>query len=101
MMNQVILVGRIKEIKEEKEKTIVTIVVPNSFKNVDGEYDNNYIDCILFGDISNTTKEYCKIGDVIGVKGRIKKLENDKEISIIAEKVTFLSSGKKSEDEEN
>ena len=92
MINQIILTGRIKEIKEENENVIVTLSVNNSFKNMYGEYEENLIDCKLYKGIAETTKEYCKIGDVIGVKGRLQKLENDKELTAIAEKISFLSS---------
>ena len=94
MLNQIVLVGRIKEIKEEKENVIVKLSVNNSFKNMHGEYEENLIDCKLYKGIAEKTKEYCKTGDVIGVKGRLQKLENDKELTVIAERVSFLSARK-------
>ena len=33
--------------------------------------------------------EFCKKGDIIGVKGRLQRLEGN-ELQVIAEKVTFL-----------
>lgn len=99
MLNQIVLVGRIKEIKEDEKSTIMTLIVPQSFKNVNGEYENNYIDVKLFKMLAENTKEYCKIGDMVGVKGRIQKLESDDTLQLIAEKITFLSSTRK-EDEE-
>ena len=93
MLNQVILVGRLVEIKEEGKKAIITLAVPQSFQNVDGEYDTNYIECILFGSVAKNTIEYCKKGDVIGIKGRIQRL-GEEPMGIIAEKVTFLASSK-------
>lgn len=101
MLNQIVLVGRIKEIKENKESAIVTLAVQQCFKNENGEYDTNFIDCHLYKGIAENTKEYCKIGDIVGVKGRIQKLESDKELKLIAERVTFLSSkAPRKEDEE-
>ena len=46
--------------------------------------------------ISKNVCEYCKKNDVIGIKGRIESVkENDNyNVRIIAEKVTFLSSSK-------
>ncbi len=103
MCNNYVLVGRIKEIKEDKTNkcAIVTLTVPQSFKNANGEHDTNFIDVRMFGSIAESTKEYCKIGDIVGVRGRLQKLENDKELNVIAERVSFLSSkALRKEDEE-
>ena len=57
MLNQCILVGRIKELHEGNNESV---------------------------------NEYCKKGDIVGVKGR---LENVNDVLIVkAEKITFLSS---------
>jgi len=109
MLNQIVLVGRlVKEVELEKEgdKNIATmsLAIPRSYKNENGEYDTDFIDCILWNVIAENTSEYCKKGDVVGVKGRVQSrtIENEDEtktnkIEIVAEKVTFLSS-KKSEE---
>ena len=110
MLNQSLLVGRIVDtpviVKEEDESfTIVTLSVPRSFRNENGEYDNDVIPCKLWNSIAENTVEYCKQGDLIGVKGRVQSrvIENEDKkeyiTEIIAEKVTFLSS-KKNEDDE-
>ena len=67
MLNQVIIVGRLKEIiKVEKNKLNLVVSVPQSFKNKDGKYDVDLIDCEVGGSIADTTNEYCEIGNVIG-----------------------------------
>ena len=76
MLNQVILVGRIASeftTKEEDGKKIatVTVAIPRSFKNMNGEYETDFVDIRLFNDVATNTKEYCRKGDIIGVKGRI------------------------------
>ena len=111
MLNQIVLVGRIKEIKEDKKNKcgIMTLAVQQNFKNTNGEYDINFIDIKMFGGIAENTKEYCKNGDMVGVKGRLQSetinLFNGKFISnvcnVIAERVTFLSNkATRKEDEE-
>ena len=99
MMNQVILVGRItSDVKDNN----VTIAVNRSFKNADGVYETDFISIELFGAIGQNMAEYCKKGDIIGVKGRLqtKNSEDGKLITyIVAEKVTFLSSRKNEEEE--
>lgn len=106
MLNQVILVGRLtRDIvvnKSDKGMRVatITLAVPRSFKNVDGSYDTDFIDCVAFDVIAENTKEYCTKGDIIGVKGRIqsrlveKDGKKDNVVEIIAEKVTFLSNKK-------
>lgn len=93
MLNQVVLVGRLTEIKRENEYTIgIELAVPRSFKNEDGIYDTDYIKCMVNGNIAKNTEEYCKKGYLVGIKGRVQA--KDGKIDIIAEKITFLSSKK-------
>ena len=106
MINTVTLVGRIArdlEITENEEgKKVLTIVVavPRQYKNINGEYETDFIPCVLWNDIGKKVSEYCQKGDLVGVKGRVQS--NDGQIKIMAEQVTFLSSSasvKKSEEE--
>lgn len=110
MLNQTVLVGRIvenptiKELEDGKKVSNITLAVPRSFKNLDGEYDTDFIDCVLWKTIAESTCEYCKKGDLVGVKGRLQtrsiELEDGstkKYMEVIAEKVTFLSTKKEEE----
>ena len=92
MLNQVVLVGRLKEIKEEEKGISIMLVVPRSYKNEEGIYEEDCIQVRLCGSVANNTKEYCNKGDLVGIKGRIQAKDND--IEIVAEKLTFLSSKK-------
>lgn len=106
MLNQVILVGRLTkdpeftELENGKKVLNVLLAVPRSYKNENGEYDTDFIDCILWESLAENTSLYCKKGDMVGIKGRVNteyyQKENDKIklTNIIAEKVTFLSSKK-------
>lgn len=106
MLNQVVLAGRlvsdpeITTTESNKKKTLVTVAVPRSYKNSDGEYETDFIRCILWNGIAESCCEYCKKGDIVGVKGRIQtssyEVNNEKKYSVdvIAEKVSFLSSKK-------
>lgn len=111
MLNQTILVGRlVGDVKvEEKENgkkyASITIAIPRSFKNAEGQYDTDFIDCRVFDSIATNTAEYCKKGDIIGVKGRLQSSTFEKEdgtkqykMEVIAEKITFLSSRKSNEE---
>ena len=109
-MNQIILVGRIAQPVElhttetGKKKSELTLAVPRTYKNLDGEYETDFFDCTLWTTIAETTTEYCKVGDVVGIKGRVQTRMIEKEdgtkykkVEIIAERVTFLSSKKDSD----
>lgn len=100
MLNQVVLVGRLAsdiELKENggKKTATITVACPRSYKNADGEYDTDFISCILWDAVAGNTAEYCKKGDILGVKGRLQS--NDGKLNVVAEKITFLSSRKEGE----
>jgi len=110
-LNNVILVGRLTsnpevvQVENDKKVTTVLLAVNRNFKNSDGLYDIDFIRCILWNSIASTTTEYCKVGDVIGVKGRFQsskyKEDNGKiryVTDVVAERVTFLSTNKKHEE---
>ena len=112
MLNNVVLVGRLVRTPElyltesGKKMSVVTLAVGRTYKNPDGEYDADFLDCTLWTGIAENTAEYCKTGDLIGVKGRIQSILIEKEdgtkykkMEIIAERVTFLSSAKSSKDD--
>lgn len=105
MNNNVFLVGRtvadpeIKELEDGKRVCNMTLAVPRSYKNAEGVYETDFVDCTLWGGIAETTTEYITKGDMIGVRGRIESRFYEKEdgtkqkvMSVIADKVSFLSS---------
>ena len=102
MLNTLTVVGRLvdRPIVEENENgkkvATITLAVPRSYKNMNGEYDTDFIPCLLWNGIASSTGEYCRKGDVIGVKGHLQRLSGD-ELKVVAEKVTFLSSARKEE----
>lgn len=110
MINTLTVVGRLvsdpKIIEtKNKKKAIITISVPRNFKDLNGIYKTDVIDCVIWAGGVQQVCELCKKGDLIGVKGRIQSsvtiddgttydetLKN--ELTIVAEKVTFLASRK-------
>lgn len=110
MLNQIVLVGRLVKTPElieteaGKKMSSITLAITKSFKNAKGEYDTDLIDVVLWESIAVTTSEYCKEGDIVGVKGRIQSHmieaedgNNYRKMEVVAEKVTFLSSKKEEE----
>lgn len=113
MLNQVVLVGRIvsnpelKETSNDRKVSNITLAVPRTYKNKEGEYEVDYVDCELWQGIAENTCEYCHKGDLIGVKGKIEvdnyEVDGEKRkfTKVLAEKVTFLSTAKEKEEIEN
>ena len=109
MLNQIVLAGRLVSDPEiittenNKKRTFITVAVPRNYKNIDGTYDTDFIRCTLWNVIAENTCEYCKKGDVVGIKGRIQTSNYEKDgekvwtMEVIAEKVSFLSSKKHEE----
>lgn len=83
MLNQVVLVGRIKDLSGNN----LILTMKKSYKNMYGEYENFDVNIKLSVPISEQVSEYCKVNDMIGVKGCI-----GEDNSIIAGKITLLSS---------
>ena len=74
MLNQVVFIGRLvrdPELRESeggKKYTNITLAVTRSYKNPDGDYGVDFIDCRLWTGVAENTAEYCKKGDLIGIK---------------------------------
>ena len=107
MTNQVFLIGRLTYdpevtlLESDKERSLITVAVTRNYKNENGEYDTDFVDCILWDGVAKNTAEYCKKGDLVGIKGRLQTYNfesNDgittKITQVVAEKITFLSSKK-------
>lgn len=96
MLNNLAIVGRlvsdpqINETENGKKASIITLAVPRNYKNSNGEYETDFIPVTLWQGIAEQTTNYCKKGDLVGVKGRLQVREG--KVEVVAEKVTFLSS---------
>ena len=113
MVNQIVLVGRIARTPETKVSengkkfSTLTLAVPRNYKNSNGEYDTDFLDCTLWSSVAESTSEYCKTGDMIGVKGRVQSRivelpdgQKRRKTEIVAERVTFLTSNSSKRDNE-
>lgn len=103
MLNSTVLVGRLVndpelyETDNGRKVTRITLAVPRSYKNMNGEYDTDFIGCKLWQNVAQSTTEYCRKGDLLGVKGSIQTSSYETEegmkyiTEVVADKVTFLS----------
>lgn len=111
MTNCTMLIGRlveepkVLETENGNKYANMTIAVTRTFKNAEGEYDTDFVDCLLWRGVAENVSLYCKKGDLIGVKGRIesKPFEKDGEVKkntrIVADKVSFLSKARSNQEE--
>ena len=76
-MNNVTLVGRltqdpeIKQLNDGTFRTVINVAVSRDYRNSEGVYDADFIKCVLWNGIASATKDYCRKGDVVGVKGKL------------------------------
>ena len=104
MHNLVYLIGRlteepeVRELEDGKTTLAINLAVQRSYKNEDGIYETDFIRCVPWNAIATSTQEYCKRGDLVGIKGRLqnRKYEVDGEVKyiteVIVDKLSFLAS---------
>ena len=103
MLNQTVIVGRLvkdpelRETENGNKVTNITLAVPRSYKNINGEYDTDFISCVLWKGIAENTVEYVKKGDLLGIKGRIQTRSYDAKdgtkryvTEVVANNIEFL-----------
>lgn len=104
MNNVFCIVGRISEISERKVRKdgviVCTIKVSTTrnFKDENGEYKKDNVKVLLRGTLYEKLNEYCNVGDMIGVKGRIEETNKGNSI-LVGDKITFLSHKVKGSDD--
>lgn len=99
MLNMFNCIGRLVkeptlEEKDGKKVNYITIAIPRKYKNVDGIYETDFIDIIIYNIAAENVVEYCKKGNLVAVKGRLQSdiVDDEKVINLIAENISFLSS---------
>lgn len=92
MLNQCIVVGRIKDIYYDEN-----IIEINCPRQTQGEYD--IITCKLSDSMKNNLRSYCHIGDVVGVKGRL--ISEGTTMFVQTDKFTYLSHSTREGGEDN
>lgn len=107
-MNKIILIGRTTKGIELKNTTTnvsvanFSLAVPRTYKNASGEYESDFINCIAFGKLAETIKNYVNKGDRLGVEGRLQTRsyqnsegKNVYVSEVIVENIEFLQAKKK------
>ena len=106
-MNKCTLVGRLTKDPEirysQGENATATarfsVAVNRRFKNAEGNYDADFINCVIWGKQAENLCKYCTKGSQIGVQGRIqtRNYQNNEGKTVYvteenANNITFLSS---------
>lgn len=77
MLNSVSLIGRLTKTptlqttKNDKIFCRFTLAIRKVYKNSDGDYDNNFIQCIFWGSSAKQLVKQCEKGDTIAVWGAL------------------------------
>ena len=88
MLNQIVLVGTLKEIKAVGDIKVLVLDVERNFKNTEGVYEHDLINVAAM----NTLAEYAEnigIGSLVGIKGRL--ASNDEVVTVVCEKISVLT----------
>lgn len=106
-MNKVCLTGRITkniELKYNQNNiaiTSFTLAVTRKFKNQNGEYESDFINCIAYKSTAELLNKYVKKGDLLGIEGRMHTRNyEDKDgkrvyvTEVIVDSIDFLQSRK-------
>lgn len=101
-MNQFIIIGRALN-KPEINKTNsgnsvcqLLVEVQRSYKNGDGDYENDIFAVTLWKSVADQCAEYVEKGMMLGIKGRLQENNYTKDDEtyyhpeMVAEKVSFL-----------
>ncbi len=105
MLNQTILIGRlthdleIRTLEDGRKVSDFTVAVQRPFKNMDGNYDTDFIRVTAWEGLATSVQSYCTKGVMIAIKGRLQTwkydLNDEKKLSmleVIAERISYLSS---------
>lgn len=115
MVNNVVLVGRITKDPEVRQISgnnsavcNFTIAANRNFKNQQGEYDADFINCVVFNQVATLMERYVKKGQLLAVQGRIQTRNyegNDGKrvyvTEVVANNVSFLESRREASSNEN
>ena len=106
MLNQVVLVGRLTQdvetrvLDDGRKVSTIFLAVQRPFKNVDGQYDTDFLKCSVWEGLSTMIESYCQKGTMIALKGRVqsyKKDFNDTNVTmmeVIAERISYIKDAK-------
>lgn len=109
MINNVVLVGRLTKKPELKftttgtKYTQFTVAVQRNFKNKDGEYESDFINCLMWSTAVENFTKFTNKGSLVGIEGRIQTRSYEKDgvkkyiTEVVTENFSLLESKKVTE----
>ena len=76
-INNVVLIGRLTrdvDLRHTPQNQAVgqfTLAVNRNFKNQNGEYDADFINCVIWGKSAENFANWTKKGNLVGITGRV------------------------------
>lgn len=113
MINHVVVVGRLTRKPELKFTTNGTkytqfiVATQRNFKNKDGEYEADFINCRLWRTAAENFTKFTDKGSFVGIEGRIQTSSYDKDgrtvyiMEVVAESFSLLETKKVVESRSN
>lgn len=113
MINNVVLVGRLTKKPELKftangtKYTQFNVAVQKKFKSQNGEYESDFISCLMWSTAAENFTKFTNKGSLIGIEGRIQTRSYDKDgkrvniTEVVAENFSLLESKKVTESRNN
>lgn len=109
MINNVVLVGRLTKRPELKFTTNGTkysqfiVAVQRKFKNQNGEYESDFINCLMWSTAAENFIKFTNKGSLVGIEGRIQTRSYEKDgvkkyiQEVVTENFSLLESKKVTE----
>lgn len=88
MLNQIVLVGTLKEVKSAGDVRVLVVDVERNFKNTEGVYEYDLINVAAMGTLAQYAEDI-GIGSLVGIKGRL--ASNDETVTVVCEKISILT----------
>lgn len=112
-MNKIWITGRVTkdiELRYTSSQVAVapfSLAVTRNFKNANGEYESDFVNCIAYKYNADKLKNWVEKGDKIGIEGRLqtRSYQNNEGknvyvTEVIVENIEFLQPKKKTNDNE-
>ena len=91
MLNQIVLVGKIKNLEQEGSKNLIHLEVDRPFKE-NGIKESDLFLCKAWAGIFNKIIKLCNLNDIIAIKGRM--IQEDNEFIVMAENISIVNKSK-------
>lgn len=93
MLNQVVIVGIVESVLEDADypgALVITLRVEREHKESDGTYKVDRVNVLCKPHIASKVLEEVKVGQLLGMKGRLEQDETDYNLNVICEKYSCI-----------